>query len=116
MATLTTQVISRSSSGTSIAPVAATGTGDAMSCGAQNMLNVVNAGASSSTITLAIPAARVWESGVALTNPTYSVQAGQTRWIGPIDAVTFADTTTGLCTITYSQGTVSVAAVQLTQP
>ena len=116
MATLTTQSISRSTSGTTITPVAAAGTGDAMSCGAQNMLEVVNAGASSCTVTLAIPAARVWESGVGLASPVVSVQSGQTRWLGPIDAVTFADTTTGLCTITYSQGTVTVAAVQLTQP
>ena len=62
------------------------------------------------------PGRTVITSGVGLTSPVVSVQSGQTRWLGPIDAVTFADTTTGLCTITYSQGTVTVAAVQLTQP
>ncbi len=115
MATLTTQSINRLSAGTTIIPVAATGTGDAMACGPDMMLWVVNAGANSSTVTLNIPAARVWETGVTLVSPAISVQSGQTRAIGAVDAGTFADPTTGLCSITYSQGTISVAAVQLTR-
>ncbi len=119
MATLTTQFINRGTSsvgGTSIAPVAATGTGDAMTCGAQSMLWVVNAGASSSTITMNVPDTRVFESGVAIVDPAFSVQSGQTRVWGPVDAVTFMDPTTGLASVTYSQGTISVAAVNLVQP
>lgn len=115
MATLTTQSINRLSSGTTIAPAAATGTGDALACGPDMALWVVNAGAASSTVTLNIPAARVWESGVALVSPAISVQSGQTRVIGAVDSATFADPTTGLCSVTYSQGTISVAAVQLTR-
>jgi len=122
VATLVTQYISRLSTGgtsvggTTIIPVAATGTGDAMQCGPDMMLYVVNAGAAaSSTVTMNIPTTRVWETGVALTSPAISVQAGQTKLIGAIDAPTFADPTTGLCSISYSQGTISVAAVQLTR-
>jgi hypothetical protein len=118
MATLVTQIISRATAagGTSLVPVAAAGTGDAMSCGAQTYLHVVNAGANSCTVTMTVPGARVWESGVAITSPAFSVQAGQIKPWGPVDAPTFADPTTGLCSISYSQGTVTVAAVQLTQP
>ncbi len=117
MATLSTQIVNRATaSGTTLAPVAAAGTGDAMSCGAQNMLMVVNAGANSCTVTMTVPGSRTWESGVAVTSPAFSVQAGQTKFWGPVDAVTFADPTTGLAAISYSQGTVTVAAVQLTQP
>ena len=120
MATLTTQTIARpltASAGTTLAPVALTYAGDAMACGANMMLMVVStAAATSNTVTLNVPAARIWESGVAISSVNCSVQAGQTRFIGPVDAITFADPTTGLCSITYSQGTATVAAVQLVQP
>jgi hypothetical protein len=58
-----------------------------------------------------------YEPNVAITSPAVSVTNGTTKWFGPIDAQTFMDPTTGLCTITYSGVTsVTVAAVQLTQP
>lgn len=116
MATLATQTINRAggAGGTAITTAAATGGGDAMSCGPSMMLEVINAGASSSTVTFAVPATRVWESGVAIGPLVRSVEAGATRFIGPIDAQTFADPTTSLCTITYNQVTsVTVAAIQL---
>src|SRR5438128_947543 len=115
MATLTTQVINRA--GTVITPVAAAGGGDAMPCGAGMMLEVVNGGGSPITVTLVVPAARAYEPNVAITSPAVSVTNGTTKRFGPIDAGTFMDPTTGLCTITYSAVTsVTVAAVQLSQP
>jgi hypothetical protein len=115
MATLTTQTITRA--GAVITPVAAAGGGDAMACGAGNFLRVVNGGGSPITVTLAIPSARTYEANVAITSPVISVTNGTTKDIGPIDAGTFMDPTTGLCTITYSGVTsVTVAAIQLTQP
>jgi hypothetical protein len=115
MATLTTQVINRA--GTVITAAAAAGGGDAMACGSGMMLEVVNGGGASITVTLVIPAARTYEPNVAITSPVISVTNGTTRWIGPVDAATFADPVTGLCTITYSAvTTVTVAAVQLAQP
>lgn len=115
MATLTTQVITRA--GTVITPVAAAGGGDAMQVGSGMMLEVVNGGGSPITVTLNIPAARTYEPNVAITSPAVSVTNGTTRWFGPIDAQTFADPVTGLLSITYSGvTTVTVAAVQLSQP
>lgn len=115
MATLTSQVVTRA--GTVITPVAAAGGGDAMSVGSTMMLQVVNGGGSPITVTLAVPAARTFEPNVAITSPVISVTNGTTRWIGPVDAQTFMDPTTGLCTITYSGvTTVTVAAVLLSQP
>jgi hypothetical protein len=112
---LTTQPITRA--GTLITPVAAAGGGDAMACGSGMFLEVVNGGGGVITVTLAIPAARTYEPNVAITSPVITVVNGTTRWIGPVDAQTFADVTTGLCTITYSGvTTVTVAAIQLTQP
>ena len=88
-----------------------------MSCGSGMMLEVVNGGGSPITVTLAVPSSRTYEANVAITSPTVSLTNGTTKWIGPIDAGTFMDPTTGLCTITYSAVTsVTVAAVQLTQP
>ena len=115
MATLTTQTITRA--GNVITPVAAAGGGDAMATGSGMMLEVVNGGGSPITVTLNIPAARTYEPNVAITSPAVSVTNGTTRWFGPIDAGTFTDPVTGLCSITYSAVTsVTVAAVQLTQP
>lgn len=116
MATLTTQVINRAGVGPTYA--AATGGGDAMSCGSGMFLHVKNAGGSPVTVTLAVPAARTYEPNVAITSPTVSVPATTgDRMIGPVDAQTFADPVTGLCTITYSGVTsLTVAAVQLSQP
>jgi len=115
MATLTTQVINRA--GSVITPVAAAGGGDAMQCGSGMMLEVTNGGGSPITVTLVVPAARTFVPNVAITSPVVSVTNGTSRRIGPVDAVTFADPVTGLCSITYSAVTsVTVAATQLAQP
>src|SRR5207244_13492314 len=99
MATLTTQVINRA--GTVITPVAAAGGGDAMATGSGMMLEVVNGGGAPITVTLVVPAARVYEPNVAITSPAVSLTNGTTRWFGPSDSGTCMDPTTDLCTITY---------------
>jgi hypothetical protein len=115
MATLTTQVVTRA--GTVVTPVAAAGGGDAMACGQNMMLEVVNGGGAPITVTLAIPAGASGYANAAYTNSTVSVTNATTKWIGPIPAPLYQDPTTGLCTITYSAVTsVTVAAVQLSQP
>jgi hypothetical protein len=113
MATLTTQGGVVRGAGQVITPVAATGGGDAMSCGQGMFLRVVNGGGSSITVTMTIPAARTIEAGVPAVSPTFSVTNGTTKEWGPVDAQWFSDPTTSLCTITYSAVTsVTVAAVQ----
>lgn len=116
MATLTTQNVNRAGLGPTYA--AAAGGGDAMECGSGMFLHIKNAGGSPITVTLNVPAARTYEPNVAITSPAISVPAttGE-RMIGPIDAGTFMDPTTGLCSVTYSGVTsVTVAAIKLTQP
>lgn len=116
MATLTPNVINRASL-LDPALVAAAGGGDAVAPGAGVFLCVNNGGGASITVTLVVPATRVYESNVAITSPVITVVNATKRWIGPIDAVTFADPTTGLCTITYSGvTTVTVGAFVLQQP
>lgn len=102
MATLATQVINRSGLANPTF-AAATGGGDAMVCGPGMFIEAKNASGAPITVTMVVPTARLYESGVSVTSPTFSVSAttGVTRW-GPVDAATFADPTTGLCTITYS--------------
>jgi len=116
MATLSTQVVNRAG----LAPTyaAAAGGGDAMSCGSGMFLHIKNTGGSPITVTLNVPAARTYEPNVAITNPAIAVPATTgDKMIGPVDAVTFQDPTTGLCSITYSGVTsVTVAAVNLQQP
>jgi hypothetical protein len=80
-------------------------------------LRINNGGGSPITVTMTVPAARTYEPNVAITSPAISVTNGQSRMIGPIDAATFQDPTTGLCTITYSGvTTVTVGAFNLQQP
>jgi len=115
MATLTTQVVNRA--GTVITPVSAAGGGDAMSCGAANILRVVNGGGSPITVTIAIPSSASSVPNVAYTSTQVSVTNGTTKDIGPISNIPYQDPTTGLATITYSGVTsVTVAAIQLAQP
>ena len=116
MATLTTQVINRAGLGPTYG--AAAGGGDAMSCGSGMFLHCKNASGAPITVTLNVPAARTYEPNVAITSPAISVPATTgDRMIGPVDAATFADPVTGLCSITYSGVTsFTVAAVQLSQP
>jgi len=112
LATLTTQGGVVRGLGNLITPVAAAGGGDAMACGPNMYLRVVNGGGSPITVTMVIPSGRVVETGVVAVSPTFSVTNATTRDWGPVDAQWFADLTTGLCTITYSGVTsVTVAAI-----
>ncbi len=97
---------------------AATGGGDAMACGSGMFLHIKNVSAGNITVTLNIPTARTYEPNVAITSPAVVVPLTTgDRMIGPIDAQTFADPVTGLCSITYSGVTsLTVAAIQLAQP
>lgn len=116
MATLTTNVISRAGL-QKPALAAASGGGDAMAVGPGMYLEVANGGGAPITVTLVVPSARTYEPNVAVTSPAISVTNGTTKLIGPIDAGTFADPTTGLCTITYSGvTTVTVGAFNLQGP
>lgn len=116
MATLTTQTINRAGLGPTYA--AAAGGGDAMSCGSGMFLHIKNTGGASITVTLVVPSSRTYEPNVAITSPVITVPSTTgDRMIGPIDAGTFADPVTGLCSLTYSGVTsVTVAAVNLSQP
>jgi len=116
LATLTTQNITRA--GVAQTYGAAAGGGDGMECGANMFLQVKNGSGAPITVTLNVPAARVYEPNVAITSPTVSIPATTgDKMIGPIDAATFADPTTGLCSITYSGvSSLTVAAIKLTQP
>jgi hypothetical protein len=116
MATLATQVVNRAGVGPTYG--AAAGGGDAMACGSGMFLHCKNASGAPITVTLVVPSSRTYEPNVAITSPAISVPATTgDRMIGPIDAQTFMDPTTGLCTITYSGVTsFTVAAIQLSQP
>lgn len=115
MATLTTQVVTRA--GVVITPVVAAAGGDAMSCGTNNWLRVVNGGGASITVTIAIASGASPYGNVSYTNTAVAVAAGVTREIGPIITALYQDATTGLAQITYTGVTsVTVAAIQLQQP
>jgi hypothetical protein len=89
-----------------------------MECGSGMFLHIKNASGGALTVTFNVPAARTYEPNVAITSPVISVPATTgDRMIGPIDAGTFADPTTGLCTLTYSGVTsLTVASIKLSQP
>lgn len=115
MATLTTQVVNRG--GTVPVYYAVAGGGDAMQCGSGMFLHIKNGGGSTQTVTLVVPATRTFEPNVGITSPVIGVANASEKMIGPIDAQTFADPTTGLCSLTYTTATsITATAIQLTQP
>lgn len=116
MAALTTQQISRAGTAPTYAAVSAS---DTVECGKDIFLHVKNAGGSSDTVTLTIPAGRVWYANVTTANPTVSVPATTgDRMIGPILPELFADSAAaGLATITHSFTTsVTIAVLKLQEP
>ena len=115
MATLSTQTITRAGVGPTYA--AATGGGDAMTCGSDYYLHVKNGAASTMTVTLAIPSGASGWPNVAYTSSAVQVPNTGERIIGPIQAPIYQDPTTGLCTITYSTtASVTVGAFNLQEP
>jgi len=115
MATLTTQVVNRG--GTIPTYYAVVAGGDAMQCGSGMFLHIKSANGTPQTVTLVVPAARTYEPNVSISNVVVGVANASEKMIGPVDAQTFADPTTGLCSITYSTATsITATAVQLSQP
>jgi hypothetical protein len=115
MATLATQVVSRA--GTLPTYAAANGGGDAMACGADQMLHIKNGAASTMTVTIAVPTAVSGWPNVVYTNSNVAVPNTSERMIGPIQAPIYQDPITGLATITYSAVTsVTVASINLQEP
>lgn len=98
MATLATQTIRRN--GLAPAYVGATGGGDACTPGAKVFLHAKNG--SGAPITVTVDAVSIPEPDMQVTDLAVSVPAGGERMIGPIDAPTFAQPSTGLANITYS--------------
>ncbi len=115
MATLTTQVITRSGITPSYTAVA--GGGDACECSDDIYLHFKNTNAATYTVTLAIPAGASGYSNVAYTSTTLTIPATTgDKMIGPISGALYKDPTTGLCQITYTgtttNGTVAVLKLQ----
>src|SRR5215471_14811239 len=117
MATLTAQPMNRGGLGPTYASV--TIGGDACPCGYGVFLHFKNTAGSGRQVQLNIPAGRVWEPGVVPAPVLFTVPATTgDRMVGPVDALTFADPITGLCSITYPAGAdaaLTVAVVQLVQ-
>jgi hypothetical protein len=116
MATLTTQTITRAGVTPSFTAVA--GGGDACECGDDIYLEFKNTNASTYTVTLAIPSSASTYANVTYTNVQVTIPATTgDKLIGPVSSL-FKDTTTGLCTITYSGTTTNgtVACFKLQAP
>lgn len=97
MAVLT--VRSTSLTGSTPAPVAASGGGDRMACGPSNFLRVTNGSGGSLTVTVdsVVPCNYGVDHDLVV-----AVPAGATREIGPIKPERFSSTSDGLAAITYS--------------
>lgn len=112
MAALTNQTINLAGVGPTYA--AAAGGGDTCDPGSRTFLHVKNGGGAGITVTLTTPGQK---AGLAIADPAITVPAGGERMIGPLDAPTFADPTTGKVGIAYSGvTTVTVAAFNLVEP
>jgi len=97
MATLTAQRIIRA--GLDPAYAAAAGGGDDFQPGPDVFVHIKNASGGSITATFVTP--REVE-GLAVADLAVAIPAGDERMVGPFDAATYADPSTGLCPITYS--------------
>jgi hypothetical protein len=102
MATLTVQQITRVGAAPTFA--ACTAGGDACPVGNNIYLEVKNVGGTQCIVTLAIPAGATPYPGTAFAAETFTVPITTGDMLyGPILPQLFADPTTGMCTITYSQ-------------
>jgi hypothetical protein len=117
VATLTTQSITRA--GPTPTYAAGTSGGDACEVGDDVFLHVKNTNAATRDVVLAIPAAASTYPNVTYTNVTVTIPATTgDKMIGPVSAL-FKDTTTGLCTITYSVNpptNLTIACLKLQAP
>ena len=116
MATLTVQQVTRT--GTAPTFAACTAGGDACPVGANTYIEVKNTGGTSCVVTIATAAAAVPYPGTALAAETFTVPitTGDMTY-GPINPALFADPTTGMATITYSQVVnCTIGAFNVSQP
>lgn len=104
MATLTVNQVSQAGFRDDNALVAAAGGGDGFLPSDRTFVRVSNAGGGAITVTFATP--KTVDAGggstLAVADGGGSVTNGQSRLFGPFPADLYADTTTGLCNITYS--------------
>lgn len=113
MALLTTQTIDRA---TGVIPsYGAVAASDTFTPGDRTFLHIKNGGGSSDTVTVAITGAGAipgitYRAGAG-TGGTYAVAAGAEKIIGPFPASFFADSVTGLATVTHSFTTSVTVAV-----
>jgi hypothetical protein len=116
VATLTVQSVDRS--GPTPTYAACTAGGDACPVGTNTFIHVKNVGATACVVTLATAAGGVAFPGTALAAETFTVPITTgDKMYGPINPQLFADATTGMCTITYSQVvSCTIAAINLSQP
>lgn len=99
MATLTVTAVSRA--GVTAGPVAATsgGGGDEFPNDGRTLLEVVNGGGGSITVTLDI---KQTVDGGAVTDRTVTLAAGARKRIGPFPPAIYNDPTTGRAKVTFS--------------
>lgn len=108
MAALTTQRVSVV--GSAVVVAAAGVSGDTAQCGDRNFLKVFNGAGVSRNVTIAVPGSDKFSN--AKPDNVVAVAAGATKYI-PLREADYADPTTGLANITYSDATtVSVASIQ----
>lgn len=115
MALLATQTINRAGITPSYSAAAAS---DTFAPGARVFLHAKNTNAATRDLVFAIPAAKSTYGNVVYTNVTVTLPATTgDKMIGPFPADLFADTTTGLVTVTPSVTTnVSYGAFDVSQP
>lgn len=99
MATLTVNTVTQAGFRDDNALVAAAGGGDAFAPGPDTFVRINNGGGGSITATFATPGT---VGGLAIADGGGSVTNAQSRLFGPFPAELYADTTTGLVTLTYS--------------
>lgn len=110
MALLANQLVRRA--GTSPSYAAAAGGGDTLvPSGSGRTFVHVKVGGTATTITIAVPAGRTPRTDLTYGNLVIGPVTSQERMIGPIDPDLFADPTTGLVTIAYSQVTAVTVGV-----
>ena len=88
---------------------AATRAGDTFTPGDGTFLHIKNGSGGSITATIVTPGEAF--PGAAIADITCVVSAGEERFAGPFPTVDFRDPSTGLATVTYSDGTSVTVAV-----
>lgn len=116
MATLTVQSIARVGAAPTFA--ACTGGGDACPVGQNTFIEVKNTGGTSCVVTIATNPSAAPFPGTALAAETFTVPITTGDFMyGPLNPLLFADPTTGMAVITYSQVvSCTIGAFNVSQP